>query len=174
MQDLTPLEVRPATAADARGIADVHVRAWQRAYRGLIPDTVLDLLTIDSRQRTWDGYLAETSGPTTLVAERRGSIAGFCSVAMPSRDDDASSRTAEIAALYVDPELWRTGIGAALMAAALEQLRTHGGCDDVTLWVLAGNDAAIAFYERQGFTPDGIRATGQTAGQDELRMRARL
>ncbi len=30
--------VRPATPEDSLAIADAHVRGWQAAYRGLVPD----------------------------------------------------------------------------------------------------------------------------------------
>ncbi|MBO0884653.1 MAG: hypothetical protein J2P17_30840 [Mycobacterium sp.] len=40
---------RPATAADAARLADVHVRSWQWAYLGLMPEHVLAGLDIDQR-----------------------------------------------------------------------------------------------------------------------------
>ena len=36
--------LRPAEPADAMGVARVHVRAWQVAYRNLLPDDYLDSL----------------------------------------------------------------------------------------------------------------------------------
>jgi hypothetical protein len=38
--------VRPATPDDADAIASVHVRSWQAAYRGIVPDAMLDALSI--------------------------------------------------------------------------------------------------------------------------------
>jgi len=38
------LTVRPAVAADAPAIARVHVASWREAYRGIIPQQVLDEL----------------------------------------------------------------------------------------------------------------------------------
>jgi GNAT superfamily N-acetyltransferase len=168
MPDLTQV-VREAVPCDAPGIARIHVDAWQRAYRGLMPQALLDELSVDQRERMWDGHLADDSGPATFVAVVDGAIAGFCSIAVPARDADSSATTGEIAALYVDPARWRSGVGTALMARALDELRA---CEDVTLWVLAGNEPALAFYARFGFAPDGRIARGETSGQDELRMRA--
>jgi hypothetical protein len=34
--------LRPAEPADAMAVARVHVRAWQIAYRTLLPDEYLD------------------------------------------------------------------------------------------------------------------------------------
>ena len=46
------MNIRAAVAADARGIAEVHVRSWQAAYRGQIPDSVLAGLSVDARATT--------------------------------------------------------------------------------------------------------------------------
>ncbi len=34
--------IRRATPDDAKAIADVHGRSWQAAYRGLLPDEVIE------------------------------------------------------------------------------------------------------------------------------------
>ena len=43
------LTVRRATPEDAAGVAGVHVRSWQVAYRGLLPDDYLDGLRPEDR-----------------------------------------------------------------------------------------------------------------------------
>jgi len=42
--------IRPATPEDARAIAEVHVASWRYAYRGLLPDDVLDRLSVEERE----------------------------------------------------------------------------------------------------------------------------
>jgi GNAT superfamily N-acetyltransferase len=167
--------IRRAAPADARAIAAVHVTSWQVAYRGIVPDEVLDALSVEGRERGWRERLGRPDElhRLTLVAERDGAVAGFCSIAAPSRDDDAGERTAEVAALYVEPAQWRTGVGRALLGAALDALRADGFAD-ATLWVLADNARGRAFYERVGFAADG--ATQDLAELDarEVRLRAAL
>ena len=58
--------------------------------------------------------------------------------------------------MYADPSAWSTGVGAALMCAALEHL-TAMRFSHVTLWVLEDNERARRFYERWGFRADGAR-----------------
>jgi GNAT superfamily N-acetyltransferase len=162
--------VRDATVADARTIATVHVRSWQAGYRGIVDDGVLDGLSIDRRERAWQERLtAPGDASRTLVAERDGAVIGFCGLATPSRDADAAPATAEIAAIYVDPEAWRAGIGTALLDAALDGL-ARDGWTDVTLWVLEQNARGRAFYERSGFAPDGERHELRDLGQYEIRL----
>lgn len=88
---------------------------------------------------------------------------------MPARDPDVGPGVAEVAALYVHPERWRTGTGAALLADARRLAAAHGAGATV-LWVLTGNAPARAFYARQGFAADGlVRAH---VGVEELRLRS--
>ena len=170
------MRVRPATADDARAIASVHVRAWEAAYRGILPDDVLDGLSVDAREVVWREWLSEPDATrlTLVAAGDDARISGFCTAALPSRDDDARERTAEIAATYVDPRLWRTGVGTALLDAALAELRA-GGYEHATLWVLRDNALARRFYARYGFRPDGRESRHEpTGGQPTVRLRIDL
>jgi len=128
---MNAISVRPATLADADGIGLVHVRSWQAAYRGKMPQDHLDGLDPARRAAGWRRALAET-GPSRaglLVAEPedgKGGIVGFASL-RPSRDSDTDPRvTGEVAAIYAAPDAWGTGAGRALMAAAVGELARLG------------------------------------------------
>jgi GNAT superfamily N-acetyltransferase len=172
---VSAVAIRRAAPADARAIAGVHVSSWQAAYRGLVPDAILDGLSVGSREGGWRERLARAADGAsfTIVAEREGAVAGFCSIAAPPRDDDAGERTAEVAAIYVEPAQWRTGVGAALLRAALDALRADG-FGDVTLWVLEGNARGRAFYAQHGFVPDGAKQDLADLDVSEIRLRADL
>ena len=147
--------VRWATVADAEAIAEVHIASWRAAYRGLMPDEVLDGLRLDQRTQQWRTWLAQGGERAdTLLAERGGSIEGFCTLAMPSRDSDEGAEVAEVPALYLRPESRRGGVGTTLLGAALDEIRARGFRDAI-LWMLEGNDPAEAFYERRGWRRDG-------------------
>src|ERR1700749_4834248 len=91
------------------------------AYRGLLPDEMIDgWYGLERRQEIWTGMLgAPPSGSVTRIAVEPGAVLGLCTTFPPSRDDDADGETAEIAALYVHPARQGTGVGRALMGAAL-------------------------------------------------------
>src|SRR4051794_13185808 len=94
--------VRWANLDDAEPIAAVHIASWRASYRGLLPDETLDGLRLDQRTEQWRIWLApDGDRATTLVAERDGAIAGFATLAMPSRDRDEPEGVAEIPALYL-------------------------------------------------------------------------
>ncbi len=170
------MRVRNATIGDVPGISKVHVRSWQEAYRGILPDSLLDSLSIPEREESWSALLREDGDRwLALVADGPdGVLAGFCSVATPSRDKEAGEATAEIGALYVDPEHWREGHGAAMLSAAFAEL-TQQGWRDVILWVLPENEPALAFYERFGFAIEpGVEKREERSGRPVIRLRAAL
>jgi GNAT superfamily N-acetyltransferase len=143
--------VRRATAADARAIAEVHVRTWQAAYRHAFPAEVLDSLSVDDRERTWRQLLGRDE-LLTWVAEDGGRVVGFANVG-PARDEED---VAELYAIYVLPESWGSGAGHELMRAAIDWFLAEE-YTAAMLWVLADNPRARRFYEREGWRADGGR-----------------
>lgn len=160
------MNVREATVADARRIAEIHVAGWRAAYRGQMPDEVLDNLDVEKRAAFWSAHL--TAKPHALfVAESNLKILGFCDL-IPSRDKDAvPETTAEIAAIYVDPNHWCNGVGQALCRFALE-LAGKNDRAAVTLWCLDSNIMARNFYEKMGFRLDGASKVDQSFINHEL------
>jgi ribosomal protein S18 acetylase RimI-like enzyme len=163
---------RVAVEADAAPIARVHARAWQWAYRGLIPDAYLDGLAgqIDRRTIWWQENLSKPApGERVWVVEAGGQIVGFAS-AGPSRDADAGSDTGELYAIYLDADVAGRGFGRALLATVVEHL-----CQRefrwATLWVLGSNMRARRFYEAAGWQFEGTTRTEQRPGfvLEELR-----
>ncbi|HSL09750.1 MAG TPA: GNAT family N-acetyltransferase [Actinomycetota bacterium] len=143
---------RAATVDDARAIAEVHVASWRWAYDGLLPQTVLDGLSVDERARGWTPIVA--ADPRSVVVALDGDrVIGFASVG-PTRDDDPPPGTGEVFALYLVPEVAGTGVGEALLRRAEARLRETGFVR-ATLWVLETNERARRFYERCGWSWDG-------------------
>jgi ribosomal protein S18 acetylase RimI-like enzyme len=146
-------QVRKAKVEDASRIALAHVRSWQVAYRGHMPDEFLDSLDVDKHTNIWRELTQDPEKIILVAEDSESNIEGFSALG-PSRDADANPNTAEVSAIYVHPEKWRKGIGRALLSASLDQVRK---CEfnRVTLWVLKANQRARSFYESFGFIQDG-------------------
>jgi GNAT superfamily N-acetyltransferase len=169
-------QIRAASPEDALAVARVHVRSWQVAYRGLIPQAYLDSLKPEVWAARYAFHRTDPDRPTTLVAVDAlgaGDIRGLA-MTSPYRGDDLPN-VAELLAIYVDPEHWDSGVGRLLIVAAREQLRRNG-FTHAALWVLDGNVRARRFYERDGWASDGARQTKTIAGAslDEVRYRRTL
>jgi GNAT superfamily N-acetyltransferase len=166
-------EVRAAVAEDAHGVARVHVRSWQAAYRGLIAQEYLDNL----EPEVWAGrYTFGRMGlrlPSTQVAVDGSTICGLVTTGLCRAID--LPNFGELMAIYVDPAYMHTGVGRLLMSAGRERLR-RVGVTAASLWVLDGNVRARRFYERDGWRLDGTRRT-RTYGNvpvEEVRYRCTL
>lgn len=142
------VRLRQAHAGDADPIARVNVRAWQAAYRGLLPDDTLDSLSTEDSAAAWLKGLADESFES-WVAER-GEIVGYVAFG-PARRERLPAGSAEVYALYVDPEEQRRGIGRLLLDRAAERLGRQDYRHAV-LYVIEGNDPGLAFYEAAGWT----------------------
>ena len=159
------MTVRAAGPEDARGIAEVHVRTWQAAYRHAFPAEVLDGLSIDERELGWLEGLEE--GMDIWVADDGEAIVGFAA-AGPSRTEEES---VELYAIYVLPEHWGSGAARELMAAAIGSF-VEGQYATAMLWVLADNPRARRFYEREGWHVEGTRTDAVRGVEvDEARYR---
>jgi GNAT superfamily N-acetyltransferase len=165
--------LRPAEPADAASVAGVHVRSWQAAYRGLLPDEYLDGLRPEDRAGRYTFGDLRPDRPATIVAVERGIIRGFATIG-PSRDGDRPG-DGELHSLNVDPDRWGAGIGRALMGAVRAGL-VRWGFVEAGLWVLVGNERAERFYRLDGWVADGSRRADEVWGVavDEVRYRRSL
>jgi predicted N-acetyltransferase YhbS len=141
------VRLRPARAPERQQLEDLQRRASlankaDRPHLEAHPDAIeLPLALIERGEVT--------------VAEMEGHIAGFSVV----RRHDGYT---ELAGLFVEPELWGSGVGRALVDAATHEARQSGHA----LLVIAGAEAR-GFYERCGFSHEG---PAQTRFGPALRM----
>lgn len=76
--------------------------------------------------------------------------------------------------MWVRPAARRTGLGARLVEAAVDWAEAHGYAR-VDLWVVVGNGAAVALYERCGFAATGTAdVVPGRPGTAEVEMRRKL
>ena len=86
---------------------------------------------------------AQIANGQVIVAELDGEVAGFAALV-----------GGELDGLFVEPDLWRRGIGSALIDAAAHEARRKG----LTLTVIA-NPSARQFYESCGLAIEGETQT---------------
>lgn len=126
------VSIRQMKVEDAAAIAEVEHQTFSDAWsEKAILDTLRNPKTI------------------CLVAEKIGKIVGYCIVY--TADDEA-----DIARIAVLKESRRFGIASELIHA-LDVICWENQIQIIMLDVRVSNDGARAFYEKHGFTQDGIR-----------------
>jgi putative acetyltransferase len=128
------LILRRYNVADEDASVTLWLRTWQAAY----PE--LDFTErLEWWQRRWRNELLPSA--LVMVAEIDGTMVGFVTV---------DPRTFYLDQIVVAPEHWRSGVGAALLAAA--RRISPAGLD---LDVNTDNARAIRFYAKHGFVVAG-------------------
>lgn len=146
----TPIET--ATIRDVPAIQRVADWSFHAAYADLLEPELIDALL--SEWYATERLREQIDDPESvfLVARRGGRVRGYVNVD-PHETPDAYF----LSRLYVEPSLWGGGVGTELLTAATRRL--DGERERIELTVLAGNERAIAFYERHGFEHVGTKTT---------------
>ena len=161
------IHVRPALERDIASLASIQVESWEVAYRGKLPDAVIDARHHEARTAAWWAILRQPWRRTDpihqcWIAELHGRPAAFADVGRP-REAVELREPLEVMAWYASPWAWRRGTGRALWRV-IDAHATRHGCEHVVLWVLADNPRAIAFYQAMGLRLDGVVKDVEMAG----------
>ncbi|GGT20616.1 N-acetyltransferase [Streptomyces chromofuscus] len=155
--------VRELTLADCERVAEIRVGGWRTAYRGLMPQSYLDALSVAEDAARRRARFGQGDGSVVnLVAELDGEVVGWACHG-PYRHDEGLTSDAELYAIYVAPGRYGEGIGQALLEESVRRCRAAGR-PRMLLWVLRDNTSARRFYERAGFTADGTQEPFEVDG----------
>lgn len=154
--------IRDALSSDADAMGHLHVRAWQRAYRGVMPDEYLDDLRADERVDMWRSVIAQSDRPLPLVACLADQPVGFAAYGA-ARSSVPTPSCGQLYAMNLDPDHWGRGIGRLLLQQVTLAL-AEMGFEEAVLWVVPENVRARALYESDGWRADGGRSTEEVLG----------
>lgn len=165
---MTELTIRPATPADAAGVAAIYAHhvAHGTASFDTVPRTEAETAAriAECGQRGWP----------FLVAEGGGHVIGYA-YATQFRDRPAYLSTCENS-IYIAPAHLGQGVGTALLAALVEAAEQAGFRQMIA--VIGGAEpASVALHSRAGFTEAGrMRSVGRKFGRwlDTLYMQRAL
>jgi GNAT superfamily N-acetyltransferase len=133
------LQIRPAMQNERLALEDLQRRA------SLALDEYRDQL--EANPDAIDLPAEQIERGQVMVAEYDDRVAGFAVVLI----EEGHS---ELDGLFVEPELWRRGIGKAMVEAAVHEARRQG----LALMVVA-SPTAREFYEHCGFAVEGDAVT---------------
>src|SRR5437763_3314816 len=131
------VRVREATTDDAQAIAEINVRGWRTAYRGVVSDATLDAMSVEDLRARFRAFMADPERAATALVSLGddGRVTGYTSFGPPREAPPDLEEVGEVYAIYVQPDAWGSGAGRALLRAAEEGLR-DAGFRRAFLWVL--------------------------------------
>jgi ribosomal-protein-alanine N-acetyltransferase len=147
------LHVEPAEPGDEEPLAALHAQGFYRGWP----------------QEDFAAYIAAADTPVYVACDARRRIAGFAMLRLASDE-------AELITIAVSPRWRRRGVGGALMAALLADLRMTPA-RKLFLEVADDSPGALRLYNRLGFIeigrrqgyyprPDGLPATALVMSRD--------
>lgn len=135
---------RLAREGDIESVAEIKVRGWQTAYRGIVDEGYLDALSAEEQTTLLMTYPLASF----IVAERGGNVVGFCRISGGSLAYGVTP-ACEIREIYIRPDLKRQGIGTKLFEYTIKELKCRG-YTIMSLGVFEENAGARSFYEKMG------------------------
>jgi ribosomal protein S18 acetylase RimI-like enzyme len=159
------ITIESATLSYAGSIGEAHIRSWQHSYKGIVPASHLDLMSIEQSEGLWRESI-QKGFPQILMAMDAERVAGFIAFGK-SRDKDATALCAEVQAIYLKPEYLGKGVGKTLWLAARDKIIAMS-FKEVTLWVLMKNFTAIRFYRQAGFVSENDSLKNINIGGESL------
>ncbi len=143
---MSSFTIRPGTADDIDDVGELHTLVREKTYKSIIKGYRSHSTTPFWRMR----FPAEAATNRLLIASgERGETIGFVYVGQGT-----------LFAIHVHPDWHGRGVGRALLRAGRNTL-VELGFRRAALWVIAGNERACRFYER-----DGWRRSGRTRDDD--------
>lgn len=146
-RDTGRVEIQDAGVDDVREVQNVVRTTWDHTYKESIPEGVRKEFV--SQAYSKDPLRHRMEANVFLVALCNGSVVGFAD--FRSR----STTEAELAAIYVLPEMQGRGIGSRLLRAGIGRFPLS---KSLVLQVEQDNTQAQRFYEAHGFRYAGDHA----------------
>jgi L-amino acid N-acyltransferase YncA len=140
--------VRSARPSDAAAIARVLVDSWRSTYAGIVAQSYIDSLSVESQTTRWRQRLSEPRIlATAVVAENEeGAVVGFAAggpIRQEPEDFDA-----ELYAIYLVADVQGRGLGRQLLTEWARRASSQGFRAAIVR-VITANSARV-FYERLG------------------------
>lgn len=154
--------IRPCVPADEAALALLGQASFLEAFAGTLRSAdILEHCAHKHSREVYRSWLADARIDIWIAhAQQGGAAVGYLVMAPPTSAElpltDLNEHDAEIKRIYLLHRFQGLGLGAGLMLAAHERALQRGA-RRLVLGVYAGNRAAIAFYEAQGFRSVGRR-----------------
>lgn len=145
--------IRYANEGDSFDIASINALSWKSAYRSIIPDKILNNISVNKWTESWKLHLQNKKNVLVIFQDKK--ILGFAQFCEKAPMEHLCFPCGEINSIYLHPDIWRRGYGRQLCLAVIEELKKFN-LKKVVLWVLSKNINACKFYQAMGFKKSNL------------------
>ena len=153
------IAIRPCNAGDANTLALVGAATFLEAFAGVLEGaSIVAHCAKNHDARVYADYLAEPSTRAWIAESAPGGApVGYLLLTKPDLPlSDLMPEDVELKRIYLFSRFSGSGLGKRLMEQAIVGARELGA-GRLLLGVHRENGRALRFYERNGFTPVGVR-----------------
>jgi GNAT superfamily N-acetyltransferase len=152
-EEMSNISYREAGLADCAEVAKVHVRSWRESFAGLVPETVMERITVEKRTKAFaERFQGDAYRMYVAEVVDRGVI-GFADCGEPREKIDPYQ--AELYAIFLLPEFQGAGVGRRLFSSCVEGLVKSGKS---SMYLLAFEKSPYrSFYDKLGGVVIGKR-----------------
>ena len=159
--DIQIITLQPEDTSYAEDLTRIMICAWRSGFRNILPKEVIEKYTqFEPCAEMFRQILASGMGTMYLAISNR--IPSGLLYWLPEE------KTARIEALLTIPEVWGTGVAAALMDRLIQDTSAY---PSVTVWPFADNHRARRFYEKHNFQPSGNSRMGDATETEYVRVK---
>jgi ribosomal protein S18 acetylase RimI-like enzyme len=160
---MTGVALRSAGPGDLDEIIGVFLRCFRESYATRLPPRVSESFDDAEARSLWATAMSRPDRRVVVaLSPDPPSVCGVVGF-------EADGPSGWVHSLYVDPAAQGLGVGRTLLDSATRRL-ARSGCTVARLWVFAANTPSVAFYVRQGWTPDGAERVEERFGENEIRL----
>lgn len=138
-------EVKKLTILDAESAAKIHIETWRDTYPGLLPQRMIDSMTLERNIPMWKEII-EKDSYHNFGAFSGNELLGMGTAGKPRLD---LGFDAEIWSMNVPKRNQGIGAGKRIFEVLLQELRL-GGAKKIYLTCVDKNFNALAFYQHMG------------------------
>ena len=137
---------RRATIADSLAVGRVHVQSWRESFKGIVPQSFLDKMSMQDRTRAFRTRFTDDDYRMFIAETPKNGVIGFADFGKAR--DTGRSYQAELYAIYLLRDFQRQGIGRKLFTLGVESLVADGMN---SMYVLTLETSPYkSFYENMG------------------------
>jgi GNAT superfamily N-acetyltransferase len=152
------VRIRACEPSDARALSLVGKATFLESYVGALPVAdILDHCTHEHAEARYADWLGKPGYGLWIAEAVEGAApVGYAVLSPPDLPTPTDAHDVELKRIYLLHRFHGSGVGARLMAAALDAARAQGA-RRMLLGVWGENKKAMSFYGRHGFTVAGER-----------------